>query len=186
MILLATFLKKSIMIALILSLGLAALPFANAHAAGSDDPATPPAAQSANQRLENLWSREQQVYQRAGELLTKAGNLIPKAQALVDKANAKVWDTTVVQAALNAFQSALQNAQAAYAPGAEIIADHTGFDTDSKVVDRQQAIATVKALRQVLKDTRGAMAGTSKALMQAFKDLRNAHKPTATPVPATP
>jgi hypothetical protein len=51
------------------------------------------------------------------------------------------------------------------------------------VTDRTQAIATVKALQQVLKDTRTAMDGTGRALLQALRDLRAAHKPTPTATP---
>ena len=182
--------KKGTLVALALGLGLAALPLGTVYAAGlnavSSPTATPSAGQGRNQRLQNLWSREQQLYQREGDVLSKTGALIPKAQALINKASAKGWDTSALQAALNAFQTAVENAQTANAGGASLIATHAGFDGNGNVVDPSQALATVKALGQVLKDTRSAMDGTGKALRQAIQDFRNAHKATATPAPVTP
>ncbi len=105
---------------------------------------------------------------------------------MLDRAKAKGWDVSAIQAALNAFQTAIQNAQGAHAGGADIIAGHSGFDLDGKVVDRVQALATIKALRQVLLDTRSAMNGTAKALRQAVQDFRKTHKPTPTTTPAAP
>jgi hypothetical protein len=176
--------KKALLVTLILGLGLAVLPITGARAAGSDDPATPPAGQRENEKLENAWSRVQHGYQRQGDLLGKADGLIAKVQSLIDKANSKGWDTSAVQSALDAFKSAVQNAAGVHAGGSAIIASHAGFDASGKVVDRTQAMQTVQSLRQVLKDTRSAMNGTGKALREAIKAFRAAHRPA--PASATP
>lgn len=173
----------------ILSLGFLSFPILDAHAAGLNDPTTPPAStQQTSTRLQTAWSGVQKVYQKQGDLLTKDANLGPKAQALIDKVNAKGWDTSAVQTALTAFESAVQNAKSIHDGGASIITAHAGFDASGNVVDQTQAKATVQSLRQVNQYTRSALNGTGKALIAAIKALRQDHKPTptATPAPTNP
>ena len=169
--------KKFALIALVLAVALAAFSVTGASAAG-------PNAQQIYPRLENIWAREQALYQREGRALTNASTFIARVQTLLDKANAKGWDTSAVQAALNAFSTVIPAVQAAHAPGAAIIASHAGFDASGIVTDRATAIATAKSLAQVLKDTRTAMNGTGKALRQAVQAFRQAHpRPATTPTP---
>ena len=191
------FFKKFALAALVLAIGLTALPAAGASgvvpvsargAAGLQDETTPPANRPANgvvpvlakqprflrispgsrtghgardnERLEQIWVRAQTAYQRQSNRLAKTDEFLAKAQSLMDKANQKGWDTSTFQAALNAFAAVIPAAQSAHDPGAAIIASHNGFDADGKVTDRAAAFKTVKALSQVLKDTRTAMNGT--------------------------
>lgn len=188
------FFKKFSLAALVLAIGLAALPAAGAAAAGLQDETTPPANQPANGvipvptrnngHLEQIWAHAQNAYQRQSDRLAKADGFISKVQSLIDKANQKGWDTAAVQAALNAFSAVIPAAQAAHNPGAAIIASHNGFDANGKVTDRAAAVGTVKALGQVLKETHLAMNGTGQALREAIKAFRDAHQPTQ--APATP
>ena len=171
---------------LILTIGLAALPAVSASAAGFQDETTPPANQPDNSRLEQAWARFQAAYQREGDRLAKANGFIANAQSLIDKANQKGWDTSAIQAALNALTVVIPAAQAAHDNGAAIIASHNGFYASGKVTDRATAINTVKALVQVLKDTRTAMNGTGKALREAVSAFRQAHHPNQAPVTPTP
>jgi hypothetical protein len=184
--------KKFALAALILAIGLVALPASSASAAGLQDDTTPPATQLAygvvpvpprdNARLEQVWAREKTVYQRQSDRLAKADEFIARAQSLIDKANQRGWDTSIVQAALNTFSAVIPAAQAAHDPGVAIIASHNGFDEDGKVTDRAAAVETVKALGQVLKDTRLAMNSTGRALREAIKAFRDAHRPAQAPV----
>jgi len=168
--------KKIVLAAMVLAVSLAALPFVSASAAGSNDPATPPANQSLSSfRLEQNWVREQATYQREDNRLDNASTFIAKVQVLINKAKGKGWDTSVVQAALDAFAAVIPAAKAVHAPGAAIIASHAGFDAAGKVTDRTAAIQTTKALAQVLKDTRSAMNGTGKALREAIRAFRDKH-----------
>ncbi len=171
-------LKKMALAVLVLVIGLAVIPIAGASAAGLNDQTI---AQPENSRLEILWARQQATYQRQSERLANASVLISRVQDLIDKANGRGWDTSAVQAALNALSTVIPSVQTAHAPGAKIIASHAGFDSTGKVTDSATAIATVKSLAQVLKDTRAAMNGTWKALREAAKDFRDAHpRPTTT------
>ncbi len=211
---LVPFFKRFSLAALVLAIGLIALP---ASAAGLQDETTPPANRPANgvvpvpgrggvvpvpayhivpagypesrtgrdnKRLEQIWARAQTAYLRQSDRLAKADEFITNAYSLIDKANQKGWDTSVVQVTLNAFTAIIPTAQAAHNPGAAIIASHNGFNADGKVTDRAVAVETVKALGQVLKDTRLAMNRTGQALREAVKAFRNAHRPAQ--APATP
>jgi hypothetical protein len=161
------------------SIGLAALPIIGASAAGLSNQAN---AQTGNVRLENVWVRLQARYQIEGNRLSNASKFIAWVQTRIDKAGQKGWDTTSIQAALKALSTVIPAVQTAHNPGAAIIASHAGFDATGKVTDRTTAIATVKSLAQVLKDTRTAMDGTGKALHEAIKAFRQAHpRPATTP-----
>jgi hypothetical protein len=178
------FFKKFALAILVIAIGLAAFPLTGVSAAASKDTSTPPTDQiRINPRLETLWAREQAAYKIEGNRLAKANDFITKVQVLIDKANGKGWDTSAVQAALNAFSTVIPAAQAAHNKGAAIIASHAGFDANGKVTDRITAAATVKALAQVLKDTRTAMNGTGKALREAIKAFRDAHPRPEAPTP---
>jgi hypothetical protein len=173
------FIKKLSLVTLVLAIGLTAMPSFAASAAGLQDPTPPPPSQTANYpRLERAWAHAQNLYQREGDRLAKADAFITKAQSLIDKATQKGWDTSAVQTALDTFAAVIPAAKAAHEPGAAIIASHNGFDASGKVTDRVTAIATLKALHQVLKDTHTAMNGTGVALRDAVKTFRDAHRPT--------
>lgn len=172
------FFKKFALTALVLAIGLTALPAASASAASLQDQTTPPGNQAAKgARLEQAWARAQTAYQRQGDRLAKADAFITRVQTLVDKATQKGWDTSALQAALNAFAVVIPAAQAAHDPGAAFIANHAGFNPAGNVTDRPSAIASVKDLGQVLKNTRTAMNGTGQALREAVKAFRIAHRP---------
>ena len=169
----------------ILSLGFMSFPALNAYAAGLNDQTTPPTpSQGTFPRLQTAWSGVQKIYQKQGDLLTKAAGQVTKVQDLIAKANSKGYDTSAVQAALTAFESALKAAQTIHDGGASIISTHAGFDVNGNVLDLTQAKATVQSLRQVNQNTRAAMDGTGKALIAAIKALREAHKPSPSGTPA--
>jgi len=177
------YIKKFVMVALILVIVSVGFPSASTSAAGLTGQYQ---AQPDYPWLENLWARQQATYQRQSNLLSNASTFISKAQALINKASAKGWDTSGIQAALNALSAVIPAVQAAHAPGAAIIASHAGFDASGKVTDRATAIATVESLAQVLRDTRIAMNGTLKALHEAVKAFRQAHPHPAIAPAITP
>lgn len=173
-------LNKFLLAVLILALGLVALPVSGVEAsAGLTDESNPPSSDRlTDERLEQAWARLQEAYTRQGERLEKADEFIARVQTLIDRAAAKGWDTSAVQAALDAFAAAIPAARAAHEAGAAIIAGHAGFDESGHVSDRAAATETVRALGQVLQDTRAAMNGTGQALREALRALRQANAPT--------
>ena len=133
-------------------------------------------------RLENIWARQQTTYLRQGERLANASAFFAKVQSLIDKASSKGWDTSAIQAALNALRAVIPAVQAAHTTGAVIIANHAGFDASGKVTDRSSAVGTVKSMAAVLQATRATVNGTGQALREAIRAFRQAHprpvKPT--------
>ena len=75
---------KTILLAVIVALAVASLPFVSVSAAGEKDPSTPP--QVSNERLENIWARQLRAYERMGhtdEFIAKAQKLIERAKAIL-------------------------------------------------------------------------------------------------------
>lgn len=175
--------RKFTLAVLILALGLAFIPASSTFAAGLISGTIPPANDTiGNARMERMWAHAKRVYDREGFLLSMTDGFITRVQNLIDKAKSNGWDVSVVQSALNAFDSVIPAASAAHLPGAAIITSHAGFDLQGKVTDRTAAIGSINSLVQVIKDTHTAMNGTGKALKDAVKAFHEAHPSAQTPI----
>lgn len=173
--------RKIVLAVTITVLALAA-PLAGVRAAGLNDPADPPVNdQVSNERLEEIWARELRAFERLGKGFERIDAVVEKIQGRLDKAAANGRDVSAIQAALDAFEVAVEDALPIYESAAEIVNSHAGFDESGKVTDAAQAQETVKALGDKLKEIRQAMGGTYKALRQAIKAFREANKPADTP-----
>ncbi|MFT3893338.1 MAG: hypothetical protein QM730_17055 [Anaerolineales bacterium] len=105
---------------------------------------------------------------------------------MIDRAKSNGKDVTALQAALNAFETAVKAAHPIYESGKGIINSHQGFDANGKVTDAAKAKETVKAMHDKLQEIKAAMDGTGKALKEAIKAFREANpRPTKTPTPTT-
>jgi hypothetical protein len=180
---LTVFLKKALLVALIAGIGLAALPAGPALAASAQDEGNPPQEQLSDERLAEIWAREVASYERIGTLLDRVDSMIAKAEEFIARANERGIDTSVVQAALDAFATAVQGARPIYQSANGIVQSHQGFDAGGQVTDRARAIETVRELGAKLRDVKAAMAGTGQALRAAMRALREANRPSETPVP---
>jgi prefoldin subunit 5 len=175
-----TLLKKTVLFALVAALGLAAMPFVIASAAGENDPTPPPQGQISNERLERVWARQLRIYERMG----RTEEFVERLQKLIDRAKANGKDVSAVQAALDTFKAAVKDAQPIYESIKGIINSHQGFDSNGKVTDPEKAKETVKTMREKLKEIRETMNGTGKALREAIRAFRQANphlQPTLTP-----
>ena len=123
-----------------------------------------------------MWRHLQNLYKRQGGRLTRSENAQNIAQTLIENAKVKGWDVSALQTALDAFSAALPEAKEAYSIGAEIIANHNGFDIKGKVTKPTDALDTLEDLRTVLKNTRAAMKGTGESLVEALKAFRETHQ----------
>src|SRR5215208_6223739 len=94
--------QKSIFVALVAALAVAAMPFVSVSAAGASDP-TVPQGQVSNEKLEQVWARQLQAYERLGKGFDRLDDFTAKAQRLIDKANANGKEVSALQAALDAF-----------------------------------------------------------------------------------
>lgn len=172
--------KKTILVAMIAAMGLASLPFVSAFAAGSSDPSTPPHGEMTDERLEKIWAKQLQLYEKLG----KTEDFIGKAQKLIDRASEHGKDVSAVQAALDAFADAVEDAKPIYESGQAIVDSHAGFDDSGKVTDSEQAKETVRAMGEKMKEIKDAMGGTGQALRDAIHAFRAANpRPEKTPTP---
>jgi hypothetical protein len=179
-----TLFRKTILLALVVALGFAALPFVSASAAGANDPTPPPqpAGQIRTERLERVWARQLRVYERMG----RTDDFVARVQNLIDRAKENGKDVSAVQAALDAFKAAARDAQPIYESIKGIINSHQGFDSNGKVTDPEKAKETVQAMHEKFKEIRETMNGTGKALHEAIKAFREANpRPTSTSTPTS-
>lgn len=181
--------KKTILVALIAALALAALPLTGASAAGQYDPPTPPAAGQgpSNERMENTWQKMLKGYERLGRLSDKSDELFARADKLIAALKAMGADTAELEAALADFEQAVQQAKPIYESCKGIVASHKGFDENGKVTDAAQAIQTLGDLGSKLREIRDSLESKGKILADLLKPIRDAFRPapTSTPAPST-
>ena len=182
--------KKTLLIALVAALAVASLPLVNASAAGNtltnayDPPPLQPKGQVSNERLERVWARQLRLYEKIGNGFERDEEFTGKVQKLIDRAKENGKDVSAVQAALDAFESALKDAHPVYESGKGIVNSHQGFDENGKVTDPEKAKETVQAMGEKLKEIKDAMGGTGRALREAIKAFREANpRPENLPAP---
>ncbi len=179
--------RKTLLVGLIAALGLVSIPLVNVYALGPFDPGTPTAPSQATtptDRLQRAFSREQGIYSKLGKLFDNADSRISKLQDLINRAKANGKDVSDLQSALDAFTSALKQAQSIYNDAQSLINSHPGFDASGNVTDPTTALQTVKDLGSKLRDIRQTVVPPFKALRDAIKAYRDANSPNATPAPA--
>jgi len=159
------------LVAVIATLGVASLPLVGVSAMGANDSALPSKGQVLNARLELVWARQLRRHDRMG----KVDAYVEKIQYLIDRATANGKDASAVQAALDAFTTALTDAKPIYESMNEIVNSHQGFDENGKVTDRAKAMETVQAMHEKFQEIRDTMNGTGKALHEAIKAFREAN-----------
>lgn len=165
--------KKTILVALAAALVFAAFPLTSAFAQGEN----PPAGEVSNEKLEKAWDRQLKGYERIGKGFENLDDQIEKFQERIDAAAENGKDVTALQAALDAFESAMKVAEPTYESMDEIVNSHQGFDDDGKVTDTGKAASTVKTMGEKLKQLKSEMNGTGKALRAAMKAFRDANHP---------
>ena len=174
--------KKSVLVALVAALALAALPVTSAYASGLNDPADPPtgAVQLSDERLEQIWARMQRIHERQGHNLERADVMTERVQNLIDRLEENGKDVTAMQAALDAFKDALKEAHPIYESAKGVINSHQGFDAGGKVTDHEKAVETVKDLGGKFKEVHEIVGEPGKALRKALKAFRDARRPMDT------
>jgi len=173
--------KKTLLLALVMALGVGGLSVFGVSAAGSNDPTTPPPhGEMTNERLEQIWSKQLRAY----EILGKTEEFIGKARQLTEHAAQNGKDVAAVQAALDAFADAANNAKPIYASAQSIVDAHAGFDENGKVTDAEQAKETVRAMGEKLKEIKETIGGSGKALRDEIRAFREANpRPEQMPTP---
>jgi hypothetical protein len=165
--------NKMILVVLAAALVFAAFPVTSVLAQGEN----PPKGEQVNAKLEQAWARQLANYEKLGKGFADTDAQIAKFQARIDKAVANGKDVTSLQAALNAFASALKSGKPTYDSMGGIVSSHQGFDASGKVTDATQAKATVQEFRAKMQELQSTMNGTGKALREALQAFRDANKP---------
>ncbi len=172
--------KQTILFAFVTALSAASLPLVSVSAEGANDPTPPPRGELTDERLEKIWARQLRLHKNIG----KTEGLIRHTQQLINRAAQNGKDVSAVQAALDAFKDAVDDAKPLYDGAQEIVDSHAGFDANGKVTDDEQAKETIRAMGEKLKEIKDAMGGAGKVLREAIQAFREANpKPERTPTP---
>jgi hypothetical protein len=169
--------NKIILAVLVAALVFAAFPVTGVFAQGEN----PPKGTLTNEKLEEIWARQNKLYERLGKLFIDSDARLAKLQERIDQAKANGRDVAAVQTALDNFKAALKNAKPTYESIKGIINSHQGFDASGKVTDTEKAKATLKDLRGKFQEIKSALGGTGKALREALQNFRQANKPAGKP-----
>ena len=166
--------SRVVLAVLVASLAIAAIPVTSAYAA---DETPPTKGELTDEKIEEIWARQLQAYERMGKAYEDTDAHIARFQSMIDKAAANGKDVTSLQAALDAYETALLASEPAYEELGQVFRTHSGFDANGKVTDSEKAKATIKEARQGMKAIKDSMGGTFKALREAIKAFREANKP---------
>jgi len=172
-----TLIHKMFLAIMTAALVFTAVPMNSAYAQGEN----PPEGTLTNGKLEQIWARQLKAYARVGRGFSDINGTIAKLQGRLDKAAGDGRDVAALQAALDAFETALNGTKPTYDSISGLVTAHQGFDAAGKVIDAALAKSTLKEVGAKLKEVKSSMGGTGKALLEAMKAFRNANKP---PVPA--
>ncbi len=131
-------------------------------------------------RLEELYQREQTALAKLEGFLLKGEDAIGRVEGLIDHGNANGLDTSVLSAALSTFESSLATVQSAFNSASTILASHAGFNGSGKVMDRAEAVQTLKeagaamkSAGSTLKDPRSILKAAVQSWIQANKGAFN-------------
>ena len=180
-----------VIVGLVVSLVVVALPFTNVFAAGADISSIPADISTAdpttlNARLELAFNREKSIVNRIGEAVNNFDMITGNVQKLLDKAKSSGKDISAVQTAFNAFKTAFQTGKPYYEQANTIIAAPAGFDSNGKVTDAAKAKATVKSLRDALQQYSSNVKTARLAMRDAVRNFRSANpRKNATPAPTS-
>ncbi len=167
-----------------------AVPGGTVAAAGLEDETPPPAPAALEgrikTRLENQFSRLQNMLGKQAERVGKLPDFATKVQTRIDTLTAKGLDTSALENALATFNAAIPGIQSLHDNAAAILSTHSGFGADGMVTDIAAARSTLESARQALGETHDEMKSVAQALLQAMRDFRAANPPPAPASTETP
>jgi len=134
-----------------------------------------PAAQdggSFEERLENVYAREQLSLDTQAMRLDHAADLSGNLQDWIDLVSEQGSDTAGLTAAKAAFDAGVADAQGDHDQAAAILAAHAGFDGEGKVTDIELAVETLRDAGDSLRSARRTLVDAGIALRRAIGDWR--------------
>lgn len=166
--------RKIVLAISVAALVFAAFPVTSAFAADDDPPIS---GDISDENLERIWARQLRRYERIGRAFEDIDAHVAKIQERIDRIAENGKDVTALQAALDAYEAALNAAKPTYDSIEAIVNTHTGFDANGKVTDSEQAKSTVEQMRTKMQELKSAMDGTFRALREALREFREANRP---------
>lgn len=133
------------------------------------------------QRLENIFTRQQENLLIQSRRIVKLGDISTRTQDRIETLREKGLDVSSLESALEAFEAEIPLISASHQHAADLIADHNGFGDNGKVTDIKAAGVTVKKVHEALQSTRQKMLEAGKNLRDAFRDFREANPPQTNP-----
>lgn len=164
--------KKIVISVLMVALVFASFPLTSAYAQGEN----PPKGEFTTERLEQIWERQLNIYERLGKSFEDTDAHLARFQERIDKAAENGTDVSALQAALDAYETALKAAKPTYNSINGIVTAHQGFDENGKVTDADKAKSTVEQMRAKMQEVRTSMGDSFKTLLEGMKTTREARR----------
>ncbi len=175
-----TIFSKLILFVCILAI---AVPNGGAAAAASGAAPTPAVCVVSNARLEFSWARAVNLTEYLRHRYDHSEERIDWARQRIDRAQENGRDLSAVEAALEAYAAAVEQAGPFLSEAEAVILGHAGFSAEGKVEDCSTATGTLKSLYDSLDKVRDQVASPRLALRQALEAFRKAQRPAPTSVP---
>lgn len=128
-------------------------------------------------RLEFAYLRLGHAVEDLALHLGHADEVADFVQRWIDELAAGGEDVSGLQAALDAFEAKLAEAQGHYEAAKAVLDEHAGFDDEGKVTDREAARETLREVGRSLRDARRALKDGAIELRRAVRDWRHEHRP---------
>lgn len=125
-----------------------------------------------NLRLERRFRTLVRIVENMQDRQERTPEFIAQVNEWIAKAQEKGIDTTEVEAALSAFETAVTNAQPHIDTAEQILSTHAGFNTNGKVIDRQAAIQTLKDAGDQIHEARYILRDAANELIHSLRQLR--------------
>lgn len=142
--------------------------------AGPDGTPGAPPDQAGSKALGNFLQREQHVLDSLTQRLDVSAKIAARAQEWIDKQKVAGKDTTSLEAGLAAFNTQVAAAKSDYDQAAGLLQSPAGFDANGNVLDRQQALSTVRQIRDLLHQANMALVKAVPDFRHAVNDFRQA------------
>jgi len=139
------------------------------------------AGQPSGEVLENLYQRALLHAQSMQLRIDLANKIASRVDELIAKANGEGKDTTALAAALATFKTAISASQASLDTAKATLSTHAGFDANGNVTDADQARATLKSVREAMREAAHTLRQGTREFRHAFRQWRQANKPTPQP-----
>ena len=166
-------------LALLVALVAVGISFGSASAAPAAGTGGPTKADLA---LSRMYKAEQQRLKLQDARLKNAGQYAGKIDSLIAKLKAKGKDTAALEQAVAAFRTGIAQARGEWQAASATLATHAGFDGSGKLINADQARATLKDAHSHMEQAHTIARGAYKKLHEAIVAYRKAHREMKEPV----